>query len=187
MKIIGFGHRKRVGKDTAVKYAMAYMRQTYPKIKCHILSFGDQIKNVAHLMYKSGGLEQGIYYENNPNEIEEVIPAIGRSPRQIWDEIGLMGRGIWPRTWVELAINSVPEADILFCKDVRGPTEIELIDSYRGWAFRIDREDVSKGGKVDELLADHKWDGIICNNGTHKELNTKIKDLCEKAVKIWDL
>lgn len=187
MRIIGFGHRKRVGKDSAVKFALSYMRQARPDLKCHILSFGNAIRKISHSMYFWGGLETSVFYENNPHLIENELPLIGRSPRQIWDEVGLMGRGICPKTWVELALKEAQIADILFCKDVRAHTEIDLIDEYNGVAIRIDKLDAPKGGNVDELLSDHKWDRVIDNNGSLKEFNTKIRELCQQLIKQWEL
>lgn len=177
MTIISFGHKKRRGKDTAVNCAMAFARQYYPSLQFGILSFGDQIKKVSYDMFHWAGLELGMYYENNPKEIDELLAPINLSPRQIWDNIGLMGREIEPRVWVQMAIAHAPEADVLFCKDLRFPTEVDLIREFKGKIYRIDRS-IPDGGKVDQALNFYtEWDGIIDNNGSIKDLNKKIKQI----------
>lgn len=179
MIIIGFGHKKRVGKDQAVKFAMSFARQHYPKLNVQVFSFGDMIKEVAYTMFKWGGLEPGIYYENNPQLIEKILPPIGRSPRQIWDMIGLMGREICPVIWPQAAISSLTqEPDVLLCKDVRFPTEIKLIKEFQGYVFKLNRPGVEPGGQVDLALDSYDgWSGIIENDKGLKSLNGKIKGL----------
>ncbi len=183
MLIIGFGHKKRVGKDESVKFAMAFCRQYYPHLRCEVMSFGDQLKNIAHQMYRWGGLETSIYYENNPHKIEEILPPIGKSPRDIWDDMGTLGRVIHPKTWVQMAAANAPDADVFFSKDVRFPTEIDLIDMFHGAKVRIDRKSAPKGGKVDEALDQYTgWDHVIENNGTLRQLNLQIKTLVARTL-----
>lgn len=177
MIIIGFGHKKRVGKDTAVNFAMAFARQYFPSVQVGLLSFGNELKDIAYRMFKWAGLQEGMHYENNPREIDEILPPCGKSARQIWDDIGLFGRSIHPKVWVQMGIESAPEADVLFCKDVRFPTEIELIDDFKGFKYRVDRK-VPVGGAVDKALDDYKdWTRIIENNGSLREFNTTIKTI----------
>lgn len=177
MILIGFGHKKRAGKDTAVQFAMAFARQYYPSLTFGELSFGNQLKKVSHLMFKWAGLEEAMYYENNPKEIDEILSPCGLSPRQIWDSVGLKGREIYPKVWMQMAISTAPEADVLFSKDIRFPTEIELIDEFSGFKYRIDRA-AAKGGPVDQALNDYKgWTGIIDNSGSLRDFNKTIKTL----------
>lgn len=183
MKIIGFGHQKRVGKDTATKFAMSFARQYRPDLKINVLSFGDMLKEIAYCMYKWGGLEQSSYYENHSNEIEEVIPAIGKSPRQIWDIVGMMGRQISDKTWVELALEGIG-SDLLICKDIRSPVEFALIKET-GTTIKITRDNAPIGGPVDFLLKDVPWGLVVENNGTLRDLNLRIKEIIKEKIDLW--
>jgi hypothetical protein len=135
-------------------------------------------------MYSWGGLQRAIHYENNPSEIEEVLPMIGKSPRQIWDTVGLMGRDISEKTWVELAMAHC-DSDLLVCKDVRGLNELDMIRKCGGLAVRVDREGVPRGSAVDDILADADWDIVLDNDGTQHELNIKVKLLLNHFLPIW--
>jgi hypothetical protein len=186
MKILGFGHRKRVGKDTAAKFALSYLKQHYPKLSCCRISFGDQLKDISERMFSWGGLECGVYYSNHPELIEQTIPAIGKSPRQIWDEMGLTGRNIHPNVWVNMAAHNA-DGDILISPDVRFPTEIDLIRKFGGWAVKVSRPQVPKvNTAVDEALTNFDgWDAILLNDKTFKDLNTQVRDLVDSFVKEW--
>lgn len=184
MKLIGLGHRKRVGKDEATRFALSFARTYRPDLRISILSFGDQVKEVSYSMYSWGGLEHGYHYENHPDEIEEMLPAIGKSPRQIWDTVGLMGREICEKTWVELALVGV-DSDLLICKDVRGEHEFGLIKKVGGLSVRVNRIAAPRGGPVDDILADAPWDVDLDNNGTLRDLNVAVKDLTKKCIDEW--
>lgn len=184
MKILGFGHQKRVGKDEATRYAVAHARQLRPDLRIAVLSFGSVIKEVSKHLYNWGGLMDAPYYENHPSEIEEILPAIGKSPRQIWDTIGLAGRDISDRTWVELAMQDV-DAHLLVCKDVRGPAEFDLIKMNHGLLVKIVRPGAPQGGPVDRLLGDRLWDHVITNDGTLRTLNLIVKDLVKDCLEKW--
>lgn len=180
MIIIGFGYKKRTGKDTAVRFALSFARQHFPSVHTGIISFGNQLKRVSHTMFSWAGLQEGDFYEAHSEYIDAPLPACGLSPRQIWDHVGLMGRDIYKKVWVEMAALDVdPDAEVLFSKDVRFPTEIELINKFNGYKYRIDRHEAPKGGKVDVALDDYTgWDGIIENHGDSlREFNQKIKVL----------
>lgn len=184
MKILGFGHRKRVGKDTATNFAIGFARQYRPDLNIQVLSFGNIIKFYCYHMYSWGGLEEADYYENHPSEIEVVLPSIGKSPRQIWDHVGLMARSLCDRTWVELALKGV-DADILICKDVRGRTEFELIQQCGGLSVRIIRPDMPLGSAVDDILESASWDRVILNKGSLGDFCTQVKLLTRECIDTW--
>jgi hypothetical protein len=175
MRIIGFGHRKRVGKDSAARFTMNLLRQDFKDLKSERLSFGDQLKDISYRMFAWGGLECATYYHNHPQLIEVVLPTIGKSPRQIWDEMGLTGRNIHPKVWVEMAANCA-DGDICVSPDLRFPTEIELIRKFGGMAIRIDRPDAPMvHTPVDEALESYiGWDAIIKNTGTMREFHQQV-------------
>lgn len=184
MKIIGFGHRKRVGKDRATQFAMNFARMYRTDINTQILSFGNIIKHYAHSMYGWGGLQDAAYYENHGSEIEVILPAIGKSPRQIWDKIGLMGREINDKTWVQLALENL-EADLLICKDVRGWSEFNLIREVGGLTIKLTRAEAPLGGEVDSILDSAKWDLTFDNDKDLRSLNLFVQQIVGEKIDLW--
>src|SRR4051812_18861621 len=130
MKLIAFGHRRRVGKDTAVKFGLSYLRGNGIK-QCARFSFFDRIKTIAHQLYGWAGLMDGIYYDNHPEKKEEILPAIGKSPRIIWIEVGQAINGVCERTLPELAFSDLGEGFHL-CSDLRRPIEAKYIRDFNG-------------------------------------------------------
>lgn len=179
MKIIGFGHRKRVGKDTAAKFLLSDLRMNHGKLRTARLSFGDQLKDMSQRMFGWGGLQSCSYYNNHPEEIEKILPALGKSPRNVWDEMGWMGREIHPKVWVEMAAAGI-DCDLAISADIRFPTEVELIRKFGGLAIRIDRPDTPQVDTVvDTALAGFTgWDAVIVNDGNLKQFRQKILDIC---------
>jgi hypothetical protein len=169
MKILAFGHRKRVGKDTAGKFLISWLVQN-TKLKVERVSFGDQVKLIA-------------YYENHPEKKEQILPPIDKSPRQIWEELGAHGRSIHSKVWVEMAMTRVDsDTDIVVITDLRDPEEAQITKDYNGFCIRIERN-VPWGGPMDYKLADYdKWDATIDNNGTRKDLNNTVVDLARRLL-----
>lgn len=188
MRILAFGHRKRNGKTQSARFAIAYLRLTRPDLKVYTLGFADSIKAIAYKLFSWGGLQTGIYYENNASEIEVALPAIGKSPRQLWDAIGLDGRNLCESVWYELGTRYIPNADIVIFSDNRAVFESNKIIESGGVCVKINRPNMPRGGPVDDLLNDFTgWYRIIENDGTLKELNDKVKLLCDDLLKEWKL
>lgn len=184
MRILAFGHRKRVGKDTAATFATAYIRQYYPKLRVGRLSFGDQLKDISHQMFKWGGLQDAVYYHNRPTEIEETLPPIGLSPREIWDEVGSRIPEISPKVWPEMALTRLPDLDIAISPDLRRPIEVEYVRKFHGICVRIDnpRAPISNHAVDTALLEFDEWDHILTNAGTLKEFNVSVKFVVDRML-----
>jgi hypothetical protein len=177
MKIVALGHHKRVGKDTACRFLLSHLRQNFPNIRSERVSMGDQIKSIAKSMFGWGGLEDGIFYENHPHLIEEILPPIGRSPRFVWDSLGMFGPTVCERLWTELAFQYAG-ADLAIISDLKRPSEVEFFRQFpESLIIRVDRDSAPLGGRVDQLLDNYEgWDLILKNNGTLKEFNLAIRE-----------
>lgn len=180
MKIIAFGHRKRVGKDTAAKFLLSHLRMNFSHFKTQRLSFGDQLKDISYRMFAWGGLQPATYYFNHPEEIEKILPVLGKSPRNIWDEMGLTGRNIHPKVWTEMAVSTC-DCDLAVSPDLRFPTEIDLTRRFGGMTIRIDRPAQERvHSAVDTAIdEDGDWDAVIINDGTLKDLHRKVLEVTE--------
>jgi len=175
-KIITFGYKKGVGKSTAAKFLTTYLRLQGNTTKS--VSFASKLKDIAHQLYKWGGLQRGVYYETNYQEKEVVLPLIGKSPRQIWIELGNKVREIHPDTWIQCALqpNGI---DYIIITDLRFPNEAKAIKEADGKLVKINRPNIPTGTDPAEIELDNwnDWDEVINNTGSLKDLNDIVINL----------
>lgn len=181
--IIAFAHRKRVGKDTAAKFLDTALRLERPGIKVRKVSFAAKLKDICHQLFGWAGLQPGVYYENPANESkrEEVLPAIGKTPRQIWIEVGNKMREVYPDVWVDNALRSLDSSYILIVTDCRFENEVNKIHELGGVVYKITRPDapVSDDASDCALEGFAGFDGIIVNGGTLKDLHNSINEIAK--------
>lgn len=138
---IAFGHRKRVGKDTAARYLMVHLRKKYPDKIVEKAGYADKVKSVAYDLFKQYGLQSGDYYDHPDTEhLREVpLPIINKTPRELW--IGV-GNGIRAACgvddiWASYLYENT-KADFLIISDVRFPTEANSVLDLGGFLFKIE-------------------------------------------------
>lgn len=179
MKIIAFGHRKNVGKDTAVRFLSQELRLKKPGCNIMVAGFADKVKDIACQLYSWAGLQPKHYYDTNYAEKEVVLPKIGLTPRAIWIGVGNGIRAaVTDRTWAEYLFNQ-PAVGFLFINDLRFPTEADHIKQRGGKVFRIDRPDQPKvtDGADEPLEGYDGWDGILLNDKGIKEFHATVMEL----------
>jgi len=107
------------------------------------------------------------------------LPAIGKSPRDIWIELGNAARAIAPDVWVRSVIDAPVHqtADVLLVSDVRYPNEVSVIRERGGLLVKVVRPDVPESDDVaDSALAampDDQWDMVVVNGGDKDSLAVK--------------
>lgn len=166
--IIGIGHYAGTGKDTFAD--MLLDKLDNKDVRAAITSLADGLKEFcADLFYWTRSLGEGDYYDQpeNREKKEEVIPALGKSPRQIWIEVGNKMREVYPDVWIDYVLKDV---DIhtyghLIIPDVRFPNEVERIKSLGGKLVLMQRPGVEPGADVSDraLLGYDGWDYTITN------------------------
>lgn len=181
MKIIAFGHRREVGKDTAATFLVSYLRTNKKGISVRKLGFASKLKEISHSLYSWAGLKDEEYYEQNYKEKEVVLPTLGKTPRQIWIEVGNYMRQVHNDTWLAYLFLGV-KADYMILKDLRFPNEAEAVKKHGGLVIRIDRASVQKHDDyADSALAEYKdWDYVWENNGSLREFNSSILDFARE-------
>lgn len=188
-KIIAFGHRKRVGKDTAAKFLDTHLR--CHGIKSVKLSFAAKHKAVCYDMFHWAGLQPGIFYEDEKNAHlrEVVLPKIGKTPRQIWIEVGNKMREVYSDVWIDNALYGTPNAQILIITDLRFANEASKVKSLNGVIFKIIRPDAPVSDDAsDSALDDYTgWDRILENTGDLQAFHTIIAAVGEEAARgsLW--
>ena len=101
--IIAFGHRRRVGKDTATNALIDMLAiRGIPAVR---VSFADGLKEVCTDIFGWAGLHGPAHYEEFPQEKEEILLDLGLSPRTIWIETGNKLRQVYEDVWIDMALN----------------------------------------------------------------------------------
>jgi hypothetical protein len=137
MKIIAFGHRKGVGKDTVAKFTHEIIKSHYPSITVARASFAEPIKEIAYNMFYWAGHKKPDHYVHNYEDKNRHL-SNGLTPREIWIRLGtLIGREIDPDVWVELLFAKSYTADVLLITDLRFKNEISAIHHRQGYCVKV--------------------------------------------------
>lgn len=186
MQILGFGHRRRTGKDQSAKFLDTILRIERPKLKVVKVSFAAKLKETCYELYKWAGLERGVFYESEAGaKLKEVVlPLIGMSPREIWIKVGNKLREVYADTWIDAALRNFPDAAVIIVTDVRFPNEVDKIHSLGGQVFKMIRpgEPMSDDASDSALDSYTGWDGLIMNNGDLGALHTKIEAIAQDII-----
>ena len=184
MKVLAFGHQKRVGKDTFANYVVTALRLSCKARKIIKAGFADKLKDVCYQLYSWAGLMPRDFYDLPENERfkEEVLPAIGKSPRGIWISFGNeVKNATYPNTWLDYLLKG-SNCDVLVISDMRFPNEAHRIRHLGGKVVKIVRPSVphTSDAADDPLLDFDEWDEIIVNDSDLKSLYTKAEDFVQR-------
>ena len=167
--IVGFGHRRRVGKDALAD--LVWRRLIRMGVKPARNAFARKLKKEAFRLFGYGGLLEAPHYDNTPELREKVLPALGMSPRDLWIAVGNKLREVAPDVWIRAVVDSPADrnADILIVTDVRYPNEVDAIHERGGLVVKVTRSAIPEAADVaDSALAgmpDADWDLVVANDG----------------------
>lgn len=183
MKIFAFGHRRYVGKDTAGRFLMNHLRETYPDKKICKGSFAYKLKQQCEEMF---GLQKPEFYDIPGNEKlkDVIVPEIGKSARTIWIEWGQAAKAVHDGVWVDYLLKNTT-CDILLITDFRYPVEAHAIQKQGGILIKLERDAEKKHNDVADCALDdfNDWDYIIKNNGSLNELHDNVVFAAKDALK----
>lgn len=185
MKILALGHRKRIGKDTLARFIVTYLRTHTKNFNIQKVGFADKLKDITHELFRWAGLMDGPFYETNPDQREIILPAIGKTPREIWIEISNKIREVYEHVWIDYVLHKT-YCDYLIITDLRYPNEFIKIKEMGGFTCKLIRPNIpNTDDKADIALhhyEDSKWDYIIMNNSNLNELNKHAEWLAQKLI-----
>jgi len=160
--LIGLGHRKSTGKDTAAKIIQNFIKD-YPVCR---YAFADPLYKICRIMYGWAGFQPKFVYDDTPKLKAEVLREIGLTPREILIRVGNIVRDhVYKDTWLDYTINKCQSGHLNIITDVRYPNEADTIRAHGGILIRVDRPCVPHTNDVaDVALIDYMaWDYIITN------------------------
>jgi hypothetical protein len=163
MIVVGLGHRSRTGKDTVAKHLKKIIRNRQKRCTVNICGFADELKKFCH---KEFGLETNEFYEANPSERQKPLKPHGKTPVEVWCEVGDFFRKFKEDYWIQKLFEANVSTDVLIIKDVRYLNEFTAIKSFGGYAYKIRRSSAPIINSVaDGSLenSDSIWDAIYDN------------------------
>ena len=105
--IVGLGHRRRVGKDSVAGFLHWYLQER-ANTSVETASFAYQLKMTAYNLFRCAGLQAPNWYDKHPEMREVPLPELGKSPRDIWIEVGNKLRDVDPEIWIRNASTTAP-------------------------------------------------------------------------------
>lgn len=171
-QFIGIGHYARVGKDTLANAIIAECRRMDPHYTIRKLPWAAKLKDVCHQLYGWAGLRELEYYETEPgaSQREVVLPALGKSPRQIWIDMGThaVRDKVFHDTWRDYVLKTDHQADCIIVPDTRFFNEIDGLGMIRGHRVKVVRPGYGPGkNRPDRELVPYRgWNNVWLNSGS---------------------
>ena len=193
MKIVAFGHRRRVGKNTAAMMLEKEFHNdrnrkiagTYVKLA----SFATKLKDISYQLYSWAGLMPEEFYEDFPEKKEEVLPLLGMTPREIWIKLGTpaIREQVYDDTWVDCTLRGPQNCDILIITDLRFPNEVKKVQDLGGYCIKINRPEIPKATDVADCALEScmDWDYVIENDRGIEELQTSVHVIAQELRGLW--
>jgi len=172
--IIAIGHRKGVGKDTFAIYLIDKLARE--GVAAERFAFADALKDMAHRLWSWAGLKSAKHYETKQGrtEREVILPRLGKTPRQLWIELGNKMREIYGETWIEFVLAECRASTSTFkiITDLRYPNELENMGKHSALTVKVQTHRVPNTDDVADIALQKYagWDYTINNNGTIGEL-----------------
>lgn len=184
MKIIAFGHRSRMGKDTCAQFLSTHIKL---QNKYHVVttSFAHRLKVACHYIWGWAGVQMPEYYEQNPEQRTTILQELDMTVVDLWIRFGtpMCRKMVHDATWVNNLLGAPPKCDVLLITDLRFPNEGQAILKSDGLCVRVTNDRIGYRDSIaDEALEGWTgWTNVIENNGTLKELYASVIDLGKKA------
>lgn len=179
--IIGFGHKRQRGKDTAAAFAHSRLLQWH--LCARLDSFAYSIKEgIGRRVF---GFSAAQLYGNLKGELDLFW---GLTPRDVFQRFGTevvreqFGADIWVKTLRRRAMEDMYTSVVV--TDVRFRNEFQALREMGAWLIRVDR-DVPYVEGIDDHQSEidldgwHGWDMILINDGTPADLEEDIKVLVD--------
>lgn len=171
------------GKSSASKIVAEYLNKERQQL-ASIKSFAHAIKSIVSIMF---GIELGDMYDEVKKE--EVVERLGKSPRQLLQEVGtdlirnnlnaqvpdlkIQGADLWAEI-VFQSIRTTPESEPILIDDCRFDNEYEGLKKLGFTVIRILRPSVAAPSTLHASDNGCGYDELLINDGTFEELRAKL-------------
>ncbi len=195
--IIGLGHQRNVGKDVA----KSVIYETFLDARKHggrnptVVSgaFANPLYETCENLYGWAGMRSKEFYDTDAGRAvkEDVLPLLGKSPRQILIDMGMAVRNnVFEDTWVKRGLHT--DCDVLLLSDMRFPNEAEMIREANGVLIKITRPalggiSLPASDPDMQLNSWADWDFTICNTDTLDGFKTYVRQYTvDHLIPLWE-
>lgn len=178
LPVIGIAGKARAGKDTVADFIGTYIPATRH-------SLADPIRGMLHAI----GINLNDDYWKTRKE--EIIPALGKSPRQMMQTLGTeWGRKLVnPHIWIMMAHQRLmTTSDTLIVPDIRFTNESDWVRAMNGVMIHVDNprvEEVSVHSS-EKGVPRLENDIVIVNDSTLEDLQATVKEICRGLTETRD-
>lgn len=174
-KIVAFGHKKRTGKDTAANELILELKRTLGVSRVKKIAFADPLYEVCYKLYGWAGFKPKTDYDMELADKAEILPEIGKTPRELLIDMGMAVRSVYAPTWVQYALNQ-EDTDVIIVSDMRFPNEFQAVKDAGGLCVKINRPSVTPTDDTADCALDDeiRWDADIVNDGSINRLCYKV-------------
>lgn len=177
--IIGIAGKKQVGKNTVGNMLAYYF---YDDIRqdnyCCVCSFARRLKEIVSILCHKD-LEE---YESGEFK-DSIDPLTGKTNREVLQTIGSEFRRLFgDDIWIKTLFYDYVSGDTWIVTDVRYKNEADAIKKKGGILIRVNRDTGYNDNHISETDLDDydKFDYVIDNNSSIKELKSKVHDIYNK-------
>lgn len=124
MRILGIGHYSRTGKDTLANMIIEHNCNLKNPLKIKKISLAWKLKQICYELYGWAGMREAEFYDTvEGEEYRDIKLEIGKTPVEIWVEVGMALRSVYADTWLNYVLMTDHDCDLLIVPDVRFPNE----------------------------------------------------------------
>jgi hypothetical protein len=181
--IIALGHEAQVGKDTFSMLLTDYIRRKLKGVHIVREGFADRLYQVCHIAYNWAGFQSREFYMVNPHKKNEILPILGRTPREILIKVGNLLREYDQNIWLNPVVHDrSPHLKII--TDLRKVNELDKCEELGVLTICIRRyeQDSTFESDTDLIPHRHRFKRTLWNTGTLNEFNEKVMELAEELV-----
>ena len=180
MEIYAFGFEKGSGKDTSAHLMMAHIMQNSRNKYVMKMSCAYLLKKMASQMFPE--IHPPEFYEEFPDRKNDYIQRLGKTVRQVWQDLGMKMREIDEDVHIDYVFNTADQlkADVLLIPDMRFKNEWTKVGKRKGRRILVDggdrvvRDEDSNHVSENSLAKSLPWCVQLLNAGTLQELQPKV-------------
>jgi hypothetical protein len=184
--ILAIGHESEQGKDTFAMLLVNYLRKQQMRgLKIIREGFADRLYDLCYSLYKWGGFQTRQYYIDQPAKKNEVLPMLGKSPRDILIGIGNIVREFDSGAWLNAVIKEKSH-HLKIIPDLRKVNEFEHLEANGAYRLKLIDPRKPRSNRESDVdlkdMPDHRWSELVYNDGTIDDLNNKVIAFADRVV-----
>lgn len=171
--LIGLSGKINSGKDLSFQF----LHELYPS--AINVKFATRLKETVAAL---AGVDVSYCYTRDSKTSMRIPHLQNKTLRELQQEIGTAMKTMYgDDVWINIALDNLPQDQVVIITDVRFPNEAEAIKRRGGTLIRIIRPDNKEGASdhESEVAMDNypHFDFIILNNGTEIDLKKQLFDI----------